>query len=67
MKHLLPHVELPYTVLVSGTVFFLLFLGIVALVYSKGRKKTYEETSVLPLEDGIEVERVDSNVKQQGE
>lgn len=53
MKHLLPQVDLPFTVLISGAAFLVLFFLIIALVYSKGRKKSYEETKMLPLEDGI--------------
>ncbi len=52
MKDLLPApTDLPFTVLISGAVFFALFIAIVVLVYSKRRKKDYEETSRLPLED----------------
>ncbi len=53
MKHLLPEMTLPLSIIVSGSVFFLLFIGIVVYAYSKGRKATYERAGTLPLEDGI--------------
>jgi cbb3-type cytochrome oxidase subunit 3 len=51
MKHLLPNLELPFTVLISGSAFFVLFLLIIVLVYRKERRQAYEETSMLPLDD----------------
>ena len=35
-------------------IFFVVFVAVVARVYSKRRKKEYEDASMLPLHDGTE-------------
>ena len=62
MRGLLPtHIEVPFTVLISGTLFFALFLAIVFLVYSKRRRGAYQATSMLPLEDENFLSRSDNS------
>ncbi|MCB0323326.1 MAG: cbb3-type cytochrome c oxidase subunit 3 [Bdellovibrionales bacterium] len=52
MKQLLPHFDhLPWTVVVTGPLFFAFFIGMVVWVYRRSRKEKYESIAHLPLED----------------
>jgi hypothetical protein len=51
MGYFLPQIEhMPVWPVVSGTVFFMLFLGLVCWVYKGSRKAEYDETAHLPLD-----------------
>lgn len=43
MRDLLPTVEVPFLTSATGTVFLLLFLGILCVTYSRKRKQHYED------------------------
>ena len=56
MRYVLPRLEsIPFWTSVAAPIFFLLFIGIVFWTYKRSRRKTYEETATLPLNDGIEL------------
>lgn len=51
MRYFLPHLEqIPTWPVISGTVFFLSFLGLVWWVYKGSRKAQYKEVERLPLD-----------------
>lgn len=52
MKYVLGEVDVPFRVAIMGLVFFLFFIGVIFYVYSSRRRKRYEQTSQLPLDDG---------------
>lgn len=55
MKHLIPEVQVPWTVPITGLLFFLFFIGVVFYVFSASRKKKYQWIERLPLDDGEKV------------
>ncbi len=51
MRDLLPLVEFPMRVILSTPMMLLLFVCIVAWVYRKNGRSSYQEVEQLPLED----------------
>jgi cbb3-type cytochrome oxidase subunit 3 len=52
MRDLLPQsIDVTWGVLLAAPIFLVFFLSLVIFIYSKNRKKLYEEVEKLPLED----------------
>jgi cbb3-type cytochrome oxidase subunit 3 len=52
VKHLIPEVDVPWTVPVTGLLFFLFFIGVIFYVFSSRKKNDYKAAEELPLDDG---------------
>ena len=52
MRDLIPAgIEVPFSVAVSGAIFFAFFLAVVVVAYSRKRKPLYQKLSEFPLSD----------------
>lgn len=50
MRYLIPQINVPFFMSVSGLVFLLTFIGIIFYVYSKSKAKVYERAASLALD-----------------
>lgn len=51
MRYLIPTINVPLFMSLSGTIFLLTFIGIIFYVYSKRRENFYEKAATLALEE----------------
>ncbi len=51
MRYLIPKINAPFFISISGAVFLLTFIGIIFYVYNKNRKNFYERAANIALED----------------